>query len=242
MNARGTSLEFQSSYTSLLSEVERICSQDVAGIISSARDFRKICPPQVAGLGGGYSEAEIADIDRLLEGQCSQIAALNNEWLAAAQRLQQQQQQLLQQVQEAFMDEFRSTSRDLAMAEGLGQKFGGPRRVAQEKIHSELSRDDRRAGRIDELLALLEFMVAELQRGEALVTNNSNSSTGAPPPLYLNTACHMWELLQQIRGGVALQASYLQVLADPPPPRPPPSPGCRKRRWHRWGGGQGGPC
>ena len=50
------------------------------------------------------------------------------------------------------------------MSEGLGQKYGAPRRRAQERIRTEVSRDEQSAGFVDELLAKLEFYCSEKQR------------------------------------------------------------------------------
>ena len=50
------------------------------------------------------------------------------------------------------------------MSEGLGQRYGAPRRRAGERLHTEIGRDEVRAGQLDTLLAQLEFSLSEAQQ------------------------------------------------------------------------------
>ena len=36
--------------------LNRVCDDDIASAIFFANDFRKVCPPQIPGVEGGYSE------------------------------------------------------------------------------------------------------------------------------------------------------------------------------------------
>ena len=62
------------------------------------------------------------------------------------------------------------------MAEGLGQKYGAPRRRAQERIRSEVARDEKNAGKIDEYLAQLEFVSSEVQFLAGIQSSSTVSS------------------------------------------------------------------
>jgi hypothetical protein len=48
------------------------------------------------------------------------------------------------------------------MSEGLGQKYGAPRRRAQERLRTAVTRDERAAGAVDEMLAKLEYFCKEV--------------------------------------------------------------------------------
>ena len=89
---------------------------------------------------------------------------------------------------EEFMEKYSKSEQELALSEGLGQKYGAPRRRAQERyfsyrlqwpvkwtlltylsllknrLRTEVSRDEQKAGKIDEILAELDFLCAEEQR------------------------------------------------------------------------------
>ena len=59
---------------------------------------------------------------------------------------------------------YEETVQNVAMSEGLGQKYGAPCRRAQERIRTEVQRDEQAAGKIDEMLANLEFICNEVKR------------------------------------------------------------------------------
>lgn len=73
VKARGCTISFQAAAAQQISVLRRLCDRDIESILAQARDFRKVCPLQVPGVEGGYSEAEIEEIAGLVEGQCAEI-------------------------------------------------------------------------------------------------------------------------------------------------------------------------
>ena len=163
MRARSTTIAFQQVCSTYVATLNRLCNDEANSVIAFAQDFRKICPPQEPGKEGGYSETEITEIQHLVDGQCDEVRTKMAEWQNEVTALQEQQVQSAL-CQDEFTKKYEKCTQDLAMSEGLGQKYGAPRRRAQERIRTEVSRDEQSAGFVDELLAKLEFYCMEKQR------------------------------------------------------------------------------
>lgn len=164
--ARAASLSFQQDAAERIVKLRKWTSQDLEIIMNNAKDFRKVCALQVPGQppipGGGYSESELQEIETLILQQCAEIVEVNEEdWCPRIQQMEDQQAQCLQSVGE-FTTLYQKCTQEVAMAEGLGQKYGAPRRRAQERIRSEVARDERFAGKVDEYIAQIEFIASEL--------------------------------------------------------------------------------
>jgi hypothetical protein len=52
----------------------------------------------------------------------------------------------------AYRDRYDACVLELCLREGLGQKFGAPRRAAQERLRTEITRDENHAHQLDGLL------------------------------------------------------------------------------------------
>ena len=127
--------------------------------------------------------------------------------------------------QEQFSAQYDKSVNDLSMSEGLGQKYGAPRRRAQERIRTEVGRDEQSAGKIDELLAVLDFICAESQRKKTTFTDYSGASPDSPSKpeqvhtmvavdgkYEINNASLAWHLLLQVRLGFSQRVNYLRVV------------------------------
>jgi hypothetical protein len=186
---------------------------------------------------GGYSESEILEIEALVEGQCAEIVLVSTEWAEGIKTLEEEQVQSLK-CQDEFAARYKKSTQDVAMSEGLGQKYGAPRRRAQERIRTEVGRDERNAGRLDALLARLEFACSEAERQATDAAGLNSSSTvsmlgdalpettamGAPAysvgvqELYQCTI--NWNLLVQVRLSLQLRVKYLRVYEGAQPELP----------------------
>ena len=139
-------------------------------------------------------------------GQCEEARGVAAEWGLEVGRLQEQQQQSLKSQAE-FSKRYEQCAQDLAMSEGLGQKYGAPRRRAQERIRTEVTRDEQSAGRIDELLAKLQFTCDEAKRlEEAKVVPTEGNGRSE-----LEQATDTWGLLRKCRRSLQLRIIYLRV-------------------------------
>ena len=222
VKARSLYIAFQAAASKQLVDISRLLDDDVHHIITQAMDFRKVCPPQEPGVEGGYSPAEILEIEALMIGQCDDARSIVEEWRAELAELDTLQNESATSQSE-FTKKYDKVAQDLAMSEGLGQKYGAPRRRAQERIRTEVSRDERSAGKIDETIAKLEFECDEvdllrLKEGDA--TNAANEipdEDAVPDPLADNGFRQMeqmnnvWTLMGSLRKACQTRVDYLQV-------------------------------
>jgi len=223
VKARGLYISFQAASAKRVADINKILDE-VGLIIAYAMDFRKICPPQEPGVEGGYSPAEILEIETLMIGQCDDCRSIVIEWRDELSLLSQQQDET-SLVQGQFTKKYEKVAQDLAMSEGLGQKYGAPRRRAQERIRTEVSRDESSAGKIDEMLAKLEFEVSEAIRleehPETMVTEVDEDAV--PDPVadngykQMEQSFSIWTLMNVLRSACKARVEYLKVEEIPLP-------------------------
>eukprot|EP01040_Poterioochromonas_malhamensis_P004946 gene4946-5306_t len=190
VKARGVTLDFQASNVEKIQILQKVLNNDITAVISNAKDFRKICPVQQPGVEGGYSEAELGEIEVLITQQIAEIEDIvTSDWQTKINSLQEQQMQSLKTYDE-FTAKYAQCVQEVAMAEGLGQKYGAPRRRAQERIRTEIGLDEKKSGKVDEFIAQIEFISSEINvggDGDALVLFEQSTVSGAnplpPPPL-----------------------------------------------------------
>jgi len=216
VKARGYTIAFQAACVEGVKTLQKITEEDINAVIFFAKDFRKVCPPQEPGVEGGYSEAEILEIEALVVGQCEEAAAISLEWKKNIEQLTEQQEQSLKNQSE-FSKMYEKVAQNLAMSEGLGQKYGAPRRRAQERIRTEVSRDEQSAGKVDEMLAQLQFICdeAKRERTEGASNNGEEETKEEQDPngrIALNKVNSTWELMSELRSAVRVRAEYLRVI------------------------------
>lgn len=182
------------------------------------------------GVDGGYSEAELEEIERLIDAQCVEIEAIAVEWNEVIEQLKEQQIQSLKS-QEEFTKKYEKVANDVAMSEGLGQTYGAPRRRAQERLRTEVSRDEQAAGKVDELLAQLDYVCSEAKRKEtegggrdddadsvasfsslAAAGGKSGGSDNSNGYSVFHEMNNSWSLLLRARSSIQLRCGYLAVI------------------------------
>ena len=217
-------------------------AEDSAAIEAYAKDIYRSNPRQEEGKQGGYSEDEMREIEVMVSAQCDELKELVKGWSRTVIALQEEQERSAQALTE-FSVKYDAKVLELSLSEGLGQKYGAPRRRAQAKLRTEVTRDDRSAGKVDELLAQLEYLCAEQRRKLEYSTgadapNESEGGEGyaAPAPLKAGTdkddnnvdgvkgivphgraeqdkANEIWALAVKIRGALHERCHYLQALS-----------------------------
>jgi len=221
--ARSTLINFQHTAARQLAGLRRLVGDEADSVVTFAYEFRKVCPPQEKGKEGGYSPAELEEIEGLVKGQCDELREFQEEWQAQLDQLATLQAEN-QKIQETFQETYEKAVQELSLSEGLGQKYGAPRRRAQERLRTEVTRDEQSAGRLDEVLAQLEFLCAEEARAVAEAKAKANGDvddddgTAQVPQDYgkedYGVAQEMWKLLKKIRQGLVARASYLKVVQE----------------------------
>jgi hypothetical protein len=218
VKARGVHLSFQSDAVKRTDRLLRMITAEVDAIVAYAMDFRKVCPPQVPGVEGGYSEAEILEIEEMVKGQCEEANSVQEEWKVERQELMDRQKESLT-VHTTFTETFEKVAQNVAMSEGLGQKYGAPRRRAQERIRSEVARDERNAGKIDEMLAKVEFICDEVKLQSAMKDMEEAESSAKDDSVANNgfkeieRSSEVWKLLLNIRVAAQSRVEYLETIS-----------------------------
>jgi hypothetical protein len=226
VKGRDITQTFQTDCTRQVNGLTSIATVDIEAVIAQAQDFRKLCPLQTVGPDGiptqGYSEDEINHIQSLIDAQEQEIKELMEVWNGQINALKESHEEALKK-QDQMSACYAQVAQDLALSEGLGQKYGAPRRRAQERLRSEISRDEQSAGKIDELIARLQFEVSEAGRryetGGPETTALAEDALERIPPHQngrdeYDVVNYTWDLFVAIRKALAKRANYLKVFAD----------------------------
>ncbi|KAF4030853.1 hypothetical protein GN244_ATG17336 [Phytophthora infestans] len=108
-------------------------------------------------------------------------------------------------IWETFKARSQTCMQSLAMKEGLGQKFGLPKRTAQERYRSEMTRCEARSATINTLLASLDSLVDE---GKSY--DRSDSLSNVP-----NLTRDVLPKLMQLRAKIYHRGMYFGFLRNP---------------------------
>lgn len=151
--------------------------------------------------GGDYSEPEAEDLKGHLLALRRDVEAAVQQRRAACKGLEEKQRDAVSLV-EKFKGRALDCLHELSLREGLGQKYGAPRRNAQEKFRTEQIQDEARANALDVLLSKLEALCRA-----------AFSQPEAPSPQIV------LECLRDIAALALKRGAYLDCLADSSPKR-----------------------
>lgn len=171
---QGLDVKFNKLLTAFRSESETQRQQlqlqtesELNAVAASAQEFVNACSaqlfPDLTGTdvmaGCDYHPLEI---DALRKQLASTETGIREQLALRAQSMADLAEKQLQvlQLSSAFKARYQSCLQNLSMKDGLGQKYGLPRRSAQERYRSETTRCDERSSKIDELLATLKSLSA----------------------------------------------------------------------------------
>lgn len=107
--------------------------------------------------GGDYSDIEAEELKGHLLALRRDVEAAVQQRRAACEGLEEKQRGAVSLV-ENFKRRAQDCLQELSLREGLGQKYGAPRRNAQEKFRTEQTQDEARANALDALLSKLEAL------------------------------------------------------------------------------------
>ncbi|KAJ8550646.1 hypothetical protein ON010_g10423 [Phytophthora cinnamomi] len=163
---------FKSEAMEKLVALRAMTESDISNLLSLCQDYVRACSSQLFPdltscdtiSGCDYHPEEITAIkeklfaieaqtrDRISEREKKIVEIGNNQGLVL-------------EMWQTFKTRYQACMQNLAMKEGLGQKFGLPRRAAQERYRSEMTRCEARSASIDALLASLQSVVDEEKNG-----------------------------------------------------------------------------
>ena len=151
-----------------------------------------------------------------MKGQCDEIISVQKDWSEEVDALKEQQQQSLSTL-ETFTAQYDKSALELALSEGLGQKYGAPRRRAQEKLRTMVSRDEQSAGKIDELLAKLDFISSEETNrkddpeSSSSIVDSPEYTDAVAGEMEITKATEIWDLLSKVRTAMKKRVEYLEI-------------------------------
>ncbi|KAJ1453398.1 hypothetical protein M885DRAFT_466301 [Pelagophyceae sp. CCMP2097] len=177
--------------------------------------------------GGDYSEPEAVELREKLDGCTSTVLASAARRTAAVGDLRNRHAAALEHVS-AFHATSEACLQELSLREGLGMKYGAPRRNAQEKLRTAQTRDEADATALDSLLGKLETDCSAVKAIVDRAANADPAKAAAPaetkrrvhiagesPRDDAGQTFHILETLEAIRQRVYDRAKYLNFLPVP---------------------------
>ncbi|KAJ0410576.1 hypothetical protein ATCC90586_007409 [Pythium insidiosum] len=201
---------FRQDTDDAIARLRAMVAADLAALAAAAQEFVRVCSAQVfpdllstdviAGCDYHPEEVEsvrlaIAETEATLR---ERIEARN----AAIAAIAESQRQVLDTAKE-FKTRYQACLQSLSMKEGLGQKFGLPRRTAQERYRSETTRAVELSAHIDELLACLSAVVEKKE-----------SVDGPRLPKDADVSTQVLHLLTRLRALLLFRGRYFGFLKN----------------------------
>jgi golgin subfamily A member 4 len=113
-------------------------------------DMLKSC--QLFEQGGNYSELEVEWYKTQMDEINEMLQSFRKEKEQELADVNDRLQKSLKQPYEEFEDNYKSGMHKLVTKEGLGKKFGAPRRIIQEKMRAEMTKCEQAQSGIEKLL------------------------------------------------------------------------------------------
>ncbi|KAG3195678.1 hypothetical protein PC128_g8306 [Phytophthora cactorum] len=200
---------FKGEAMEILAVLRAMTASDINSLLSSCQDFIRACSSQLFPdlmsseiiSGCDYHPEEISAIKEKLVAIEAQARDLISEREKQIDEISSKQGQILD-MWEAFKARSQACMQSLAMKEGLGQKFGLPRRTAQERYRSEMTRCESRSAAINTLLASLESIVDEGKSDESWLHDQ-------------DLTCDVLRMLMQLRAKIYHRGMYFGFLRYP---------------------------
>lgn len=199
---------FRSESETQRQQLQSQTESELNAVAASAQDFVNACSaqlfPDLTGTdvmaGCDYHPLEI---DALREQLATTETGIREQLALRSLSMEDLAEKQLQvlQLSSAFKARYQSCLQSLSMKDGLGQKYGLPRRSAQERYRSETTRCDERSAKIDELLVTLKSLSA----GEKLTVPKEEEE---------GLSTRIVTMLLQLRAKMFARGSYFGLLKN----------------------------
>lgn len=196
--------------------LQTMIEADVSSLISSLQDFLRACTSQLFPdltscdviSGCDYHPDEISSLKEKMVAIEAQLREKIGEREQKVREIVEAQRQVLQLAQ-TFKTRYQACMQDLSMKDGLGQKYGLPRRTAQERYRSEVTRCNEKSAKMDELLASLNAMV-ETNESKQLADDRVKAKGNGKSDLTTAILC----ILLQLRAKMYSRGRYFGLLKN----------------------------
>ena len=135
------------------SRLETMVTVEPSKLLHSNDELLRTC--KLFQEGGDYDQKEIDLLRLKLEKPSKAIEASVAKRKDKIREVKEAQDRAWSKIK-VFKAKYDACVLDLCLREGLGQKYGAPRRAAQEKCRTELCRDEKNAQQLNDLLTSLE--------------------------------------------------------------------------------------
>uniref|UniRef100_K3WAI1 DUF4455 domain-containing protein n=1 Tax=Globisporangium ultimum (strain ATCC 200006 / CBS 805.95 / DAOM BR144) TaxID=431595 RepID=K3WAI1_GLOUD len=204
---------FQIENADKLDALHTMIKADVTTLVSSMQDFVRTCSnqqfPELTSYesiitGCDYHPEEVAGVNEKIMAVEAQLREkIQARELQINEIVAQSQTQVLDLAQ-TFKARYQACMQSLSMKDGLGQKYGLPRRIAQERYRSEVTRCDEQSAKTDELLAALHVIVLA----------NNESTQHAKPVAGGDGSRTILRMLLQLRAKMYVRGRYFGLLKN----------------------------
>ncbi|CAM9186768.1 unnamed protein product [Discosporangium mesarthrocarpum] len=148
---------FEADQEAWVLKLTQLAREEPARLTSSCDDFLRLC--KTFSNGGDYDDKELEEFNILLRGPHQEITDTAVTREETVDRIKREKKEAAGEW-EGFKGDHTHCVADLSLREGLGQRYGAPRRKAQERLRTEIVRNDRCAATVDRLLDELEDLCA----------------------------------------------------------------------------------
>ena len=108
--------------------------------------------------GGNYDKSEIEWYQTQMDEINKMISTCKDQRLEKVKELEERMRELSEEPQAEFTDEYKRSIEELSAKDGLGKTYGQPRRFAQERLRSEMTKCEEAQKGIDKILGELESL------------------------------------------------------------------------------------
>jgi|TARA_B110000285_G_scaffold209886_1_gene251264 golgin subfamily A member 4 len=111
--------------------------------------------------GGNYDEAEVQWYQTQMDEINEMIAACKTKRLGEVEGLLEEMKRLGVEPEEEFTGEYKHSIEELSAKDGLGKTYGQPRRFAQERLRSEMTKCEEAQKGVDKLLESIDGLISK---------------------------------------------------------------------------------
>ncbi|CAM9618005.1 unnamed protein product [Scytosiphon promiscuus] len=154
---------FEANNETLQPNLQRFAAEEPARLLTSCNDVTRLCKRFAEG--GDYDDQELTELENLLQEPREEARFSPRE---PRERVAQaaEAHRLAVEDEKVFKQEHARCVMELSLREGLGQRYGAPRRNAQERLRSVTMRDERCAQTIERLLDDLDGLLLSRKVGD----------------------------------------------------------------------------
>jgi hypothetical protein len=109
-----------------------------------------------------------------------------------------------------FKQEYEKCLQELSLKEGLGKKYGAPRRNAQERLRTEVTRDEYSAANVDKLLSKLAKLCEAAKSNKQVQFTAEEAGDDDDEEEKLPVAVRITHVLRQVRAAIFRRVKYLE--------------------------------